>query len=130
MTLFEIVALYVALNILLLLYLSLNVSRVRHASKISLGTGDNDALLKASRAHGNFIENTPLALIGLLLLASLQAAPLFLHALGILLTLGRVLHAVGLTKGRSGIKARQIGMLFTFIVFLLEALYLLYAVIT
>lgn len=126
MTLFEIVALYTGLNILMLLFLSYRVIALRRSKNISLGHGDNEELHRASRVHGNFAEYTPFALIGLLLMASLSAAPLFLHGLGILLTFGRALHAFAITKGPSALNGRVGGMLCTFAVLAVEAAYLLY----
>lgn len=128
MTLFEIVAIYTALNLLLLVYLSFRVIGVRRANKIGLGDGGNDELLQRVRVHGNFTEYTPMALIGLFLMAGLAAAPLWLHGLGAALTLGRVLHAFGLSKNKGPSNPRVAGMLITFAVLLTEAGYLLFCV--
>ena len=93
----HITALYVALAGLLLLVLAALVSRLRRARKVGLGDGGDRELNRAIRAHGNAVE---WALPGLLLLlvAELNRAdPLFLHACGLAIVIGRVLHAWGLS---------------------------------
>lgn len=129
MTLFEIVAIYTALNLLLLIYLSIRVIGVRRKNLIGVGDGGNEDLLQRIRVQGNFTEYTPMALIGLFVLAGLSVAPLWLHVLGATLTLGRVLHAFGLSKSRGATKPRITGMLLTFLVLFIEAVYMLYTVI-
>lgn len=58
---------------------------------------------RAVRAHGNCVEYLPLSLFLLLVLAMTGLAPLWLHVLGIALTVGRLLHGVAfsLYEGRS-----------------------------
>ena len=69
MTLFQIVALYVALHLILTPILMFRVGQVRIKEKINLGDGDNPVLFARIRAHGNYVETTPFALIGLFALA-------------------------------------------------------------
>jgi len=129
MTLFQIVALYVALNLLLLPVLMLRVGQIRISQKISLGDGGDAALLARVRAHGNFIETVPFALIGLIALAMLSAHPIVLHIFGAVFTFGRVAHAHGMAqKGALG-KGRSIGAALTLVTFLGMGFYLLYKVI-
>ena len=100
MTHFEIVTLYIGLNVLLMFFLKLNAGRVRTGTKVDFGAGDNDAMTRAMRVQGNAVEDIPITLIGLFGLASLQAPALLLHILGGGLTASRVLHALGLgSKG-------------------------------
>lgn len=130
MTLFEIVALYGAVNIILLIVLSYRVGSVRKKNSIGIGDGGNEALQRTIRVQGNFTEYTPLAIIGLLLMAGLSAHPYWLHAMGIAFTLGRILHAVGFS-GNSGVSfGRLAGMVLTWGSLLVMALYLLYMVVT
>ena len=98
MTLFEIVALYVAINLILAPLLMYRVGKVRIGKKIDLGDGGDSELFSRIRAHANFIENAPLLLIGLIALASLSANPLVLHIFGATFTLGRIFHALGMAK--------------------------------
>ena len=81
MTLFQIVALYIALNLLLTPVLMYRVGQIRIRKNILLGDGGNDLLLSRMRAHANFTENAPLALIGLIALAMLGAFPIALLSL-------------------------------------------------
>lgn len=110
----EITALYAALLGLLFIFLSFRVSKHRLAGHVSLGDGDNPELAQAIRAHGNFAEYVPLALI-LLGLAEAQGAAsgLVLHALGAGLLLGRVLHAWGISQPNAVHNARKLGIALT-----------------
>ena len=128
MTLFEIVAFYVALSVLLNLYLMLRVGQGRIKNKINLGDGGNDDMIARIRAHGNFTEVAPLALIGLVALAMLGASPLMLHLVGASYFIGRILHFLGMS-GLFG-QGRFIGTLLTLLVFLTQGLYLLFLIFT
>jgi len=130
MTLFQIVALYVALHLIMAPILMVRVGQVRLADKVNLGDGGNDKLTARIRAHGNYIENTPLALIGLFALAMLSAAPLALHIFGAGFLLGRILHAHGMAQPKSSGKGRVIGMMLTMLNFLGTAVYLLILALT
>ena len=94
----EVAAVYVGINILILLVLSYLVTAGRRRHKIALGDGDNADFIRAQRAHANAAEYIPAGLVGLVVLALLEpAAPLWLlHASGISLTVGRILHGMGL----------------------------------
>ena len=130
MTLFEIVALYGAINMILLIVLSYRVAGTRKKHSIGIGDGGDEALQRAIRVQGNFTEYTPMAIIGLLLMAGLNADPYWLHGMGIAFTAGRVLHAIGFS-GNSGVSfGRLAGMVLTWGSLLVMALYLLYKVIT
>ena len=125
MTLFQIVGFYTALHLILAPILMLRIGKIRISQDISLGDGGNDALNVRIRTHGNFIENTPLALISLFALAGLSAAPLALHIFGAGFFLGRVLHAHGMTKKNALGHGRTIGMILTLLTFFGTAIYLL-----
>ena len=86
------------------------VRRVHTGVKLMDG-GDNPLLTRV-RAHGNFTETAPIALILLALLELGGLAPHWLWALGVCLLLGRVLHATSLlTNG--AIWSRLAGMVLT-----------------
>ncbi|MCF6142923.1 hypothetical protein PMAG_a0389 [Pseudoalteromonas mariniglutinosa NCIMB 1770] len=105
------------------IYLSINVVKVRKSNQISLGTDDNPQLLRATRAHGNFIEYVPFALI-LIFLAEFQGlSSHYCHILGMLLVFGRVCHSIAIYDNT--LKLRVIGMLATFATLALSALALL-----
>ncbi len=129
MTLFEIVGLYTALNLILAPILMFRVGQARMKEKVSLGDGNNDFVLSRIRAHGNFIENAPLFLVGLLVLAGLSAVPVMLHILGGAFTFGRVAHAHGMTGPNALGKGRTIGTLLSVLSYFIMALYILYLVL-
>ena len=105
----------------MLVALSIRVIRLRRAGRIGLGDGGDKSLLGAVCAHGNFSEYVPLTLI-LMLIAELSHSPLWMiHALGILLLLGRALHAVGLSCQPEWVAGRLAGMAFTLVALLAGA---------
>jgi uncharacterized protein len=95
------------------------VQRVR--SKIHFLDGGNPTLLRRVRAHGNFIETVPMALLLMLLLELGGVASTWLVMLGTALLLGRLLHAAGLL-GWGGHRARLLGMVLTLAVLSLGGL--------
>ena len=124
----EVAAIYAGLNILILLVLGYLVVAGRRRHKIVLGTGGNADFERAVRAHANAAEYIPAGLVGVVLVALMEpAAPLWLlHASGISLTLGRILHGVGLHTGVLN-AGRMLGMVLTWIAFLLLGGGLIYA---
>jgi uncharacterized membrane protein YecN with MAPEG domain len=94
---------YAGLCGLLLVVLYLRISQRRLTAKIGLGTGGDDELERRVRAHGNFIESVPLALVLLFLFEHAGAEAAYVHAFGIALVVSRVAHAQGISKtsGRS-----------------------------
>jgi uncharacterized protein len=104
------VALYVGLNIIILLALILLVIGQRRAHKVALGDGGHQSLKLAIRAHANAVEVMPLALIGLVALANVGAAAVTVHILGLALTIGRALHAYGLSNDEGTSFGRMAGM--------------------
>lgn len=130
MTTFQIVALYVALNLLLAIVLMMRVGGQRMNKKVSIGDGGDDGLLARIRAHGNFTENAPLALIGLFALAMMNANPIAMHIFGGGFILGRLLHAHGMDQENANGKGRGLGMMLTMVALVGPALYLLYLIFT
>lgn len=130
MTLFQIVALYVALHLLCAPVLMMRIGKIRLSKQISLGDGGNANLNARIRTHGNYIENTPLALIGLFALAMLSASPIALHIFGAGFLLGRLLHAHGMAQPKSAGKTRLIGMILTLLSFFGMSIYLLILIFT
>lgn len=128
MTLFQIAALYIALNLILAPLLMYRVGQVRIGKKIDLGDGGDALMLSRIRAHGNFTENAPLALIGLIGLAMLGAHPIALHIFGAAFFIGRILHAMGMAKTFG--QGRLVGTLLTLLTFLGQAGYLLFLIFT
>jgi uncharacterized protein len=81
----------------------------RLKAKVSLLDGGDKLLTARMRAHGNFTETVPIALIMMAFLEMRGIPGAWLWVIGISLTFGRVLHAVGLTT-RKPTWGRLIGM--------------------
>ena len=124
MSLFEIFGLYLVLYLLLLLVLVFGVIRLRLGGKVSLGDGGRTDLMAASRAHGNFVENAPFVLIGMISMMQLGTSALMLHVVGATFLVARILHAFGITRENSAHIARRIGMTLTLLVYILLVIYL------
>jgi uncharacterized membrane protein YecN with MAPEG domain len=122
-----IVAIYAALNGLLLLGLSYNVGRHRaRTDSLTPGAMGDDVLVRAIRAHGNAAEYIPLAIVMILILALLSAPPLLLHGLGSGFTFGRVAQALGMTRVKHPNAIRFTGNLFTGLVYLIGSVACIY----
>lgn len=109
-------ALYAALLALVLVVLSVRVIGVRRSRQISLGDGNDADLRGRIRAHGNFIEYAPMALL-LMGFAEAQGGPHWLiHAMGLALLVGRVSHAIAVSPVQQVMPLRITGMVLTFAV--------------
>lgn len=108
-----IVSLYAGINGLIALVLAIRVVRQRRKTRTSLGSGGHAALEQAIRVHGNFSEYVPLVLILLALLELDGTSALRLHLLGAGLTLGRILHAWGLSSSAGLSIGRSAGIALT-----------------
>jgi uncharacterized membrane protein YecN with MAPEG domain len=128
MTLFETVALYVALLLLINIVLMVRVFRLRQAKSVSLGNGDDPLLHSRIRAHANFSETVPIALFGLFALAMLSAPLWVLHIVGAGTVIGRISHAIGMAGRHSVGKARPFGIVLFLLISVFTASYILYAI--
>lgn len=107
-------ALWAALLGPVLLWLSARVIRERRRARVALGTGGDAALERAMRAHANFVEYAPFALL-LMALAEAGGAPgWLLHPLGAALLAGRVAHGWGIVRTPEDFRFRILGMMSTF----------------
>lgn len=106
-------ALWSGLSILLLVFLSFRTIFARRSLKVSFGDGGNADLTARSRAFGNASEYIPAGLIILALLALAGFQPVWIHAMGGTLLLGRVLHAWGLVQTKQPAFGRVSGMVLT-----------------
>ena len=71
---------------------TLRVGAYRLKNKINLGDGDDKELRNRIRAHGNFIENVPIALLLLLLNDLHGTSTAVLISVGTILLISRVTH--------------------------------------
>jgi len=124
-----ITSLYTALSAIILIFLSIKIIQNRRASKVPLGNEGADFLQRKIRAHGNFIEYTPIFLIMLLLAEMAGLNKYFIHFFGIIFIVGRIVHSYGIriaeVKNRNFL-FRQAGMFCTFFCLSSLALILLF----
>ena len=113
-----ITSIYAALLGLLLVGLSVYVIHWRRTLAVGLGEGEDKNLQLAIRAHGNFIEYVPLALIIIALAELGGASPLAIHGLGASLVMARIAHAIGMARSSGSNPGRALGVVLTFIVLL------------
>ncbi len=106
--------LFAAIFGLMYVALSINVVRYRFGDRISLGTGDNKHLERAIRAHGNFMEYVPLAILLMWFIETLTLSASTVFWLGSILLIARVSHAFGIFYPRQLMIFRQLGSLVTF----------------
>lgn len=108
-----VVSLYAGLLALFFVGLSLRTLLMRRRLRIAIGDAGNEAMLRAMRAHSNFAEYVPLSLLLIYLVEQSGARPLFVHALGLCVLLGRVSHAVGVSRLDEQYAYRVFGMTLT-----------------
>lgn len=124
--------LYAGLLGLILVALAYRCASLRMRHKVSLGDGGVPALSGAIRAHGNFVEYVPLALILILLTELSGQGQWLVHVLGGALVAARVLHAQGISTKPGGKSfGRFWGILLTWLVIAAAAVTLIvrYAVL-
>lgn len=113
--------LFAALLALLKLVLLARVSLTRRSRRIGIGSGGDPLLQRRVRAHANFIEQVPMALALMALLELCGLAPAWLWAMGAALLLGRILHALGLSRSAGYSFGRFAGSLLSWSVLLVGA---------
>ncbi|MBB5722787.1 hypothetical protein FHS72_002417 [Loktanella ponticola] len=110
-----ITSLYVGLLALVFLALSFRVIAFRRANSVSLGDADSKDMRQRVRGQANFAEYTPIGLI-ILACVELQGAPASaVHVLGLMLLVGRLLHAIAFWVHPMIFKFRFWGMILTLI---------------
>jgi uncharacterized protein len=110
--------LYAGVNALILMVLAMLTVRARVKTRTDIGTGENPAMTKAVRAHGNAAEYVPVALILIGALELAGAPTALLHGLGGGLTVGRLLHAQGIYSSLGTSPGRLVGTLMSWLVYL------------
>jgi len=120
-------ALYVGIFGLMLIVLSLRVSLVRRDARIALGDGEDVILRRRIRAHGNFVEFVPMALLLLALAEHTGLGALFIHIFGLILLVARIAHAYGISQAKEPFIFRMTGTVATLGVIGILALYCIWA---
>ncbi len=103
------------------LWLGMRCGKLRHAHNISHGDGGNPALMQRMRAHANFGENTPLALILLGLVEAAGKGGTWLAIIGGIFMLGRVAHGLGMDVSEGSSPLRMFGTLSSMLILLILA---------
>ena len=106
-------AFYAALLTPIFVFISLRVIRARRGAGFAIGDGGNADLLRRMRVQANFAEYVPLALILLALSESLAAPVWLLHVFGMMLLLGRTVHAFGVSQSDEQFAFRVSGVALT-----------------
>lgn len=109
----HITGIYAALSALLIVLLAIRVIARRKSERIGIGDGNDKVLAKRVRAHANAAETLPIGLILLLVLEWNQTMPWILHVFGIVLLIGRLLHAYGMSISSGASMGRLLGMILT-----------------
>lgn len=123
---FPVLALYAATNALIMLVLGILVVRARVKTRTEIGDGGNLAMMAAIRAHANNAEYVPVALLLMLILIPLRANAYVIHAIGATLTIGRLLHAFGLSRTVGTSVPRFLGMMLTWTSYLIAIVSMLW----
>lgn len=97
---------------LMLIGLSARVIKARWHHRVPFYDGGIGELTRTIRSHGNFIEYVPLCLFLMALGELNHAVDWTLYVVGTILLLGRLLHALGVSK--TILKLRVYGMVLTF----------------
>ncbi|MCP3054182.1 MAPEG family protein [Aurantimonas marianensis] len=120
-------AIYAGLNTLILLWLAFQTGRVRQSEKVLMGDGGNPRMIRIMRGHANAIEFIPVTLIALLVAALLGGPAWAIHGAGLLLTVGRFLHALHFTAADAPAWQRSAGTGLSILAMLGAALWALFA---
>ena len=117
--------LYAAIIALLFVLLSVRTLRLRRRFQVAIGPGKEPLLSRAMRVHANFAEYVPIALILMFFLEIVTRNATLIHALGVMLLAGRILHAYGVSQVTENYRYRVSGMALTFTVIITASLFLL-----
>ncbi len=110
---------YVALNALIMLVLSILVVRARVSTQTEIGDGGKPKMAGPLRAHANNTEYVPMAVLLMWALVTPLGSSIWLiHGVGAPLTIGRILHAIGLSRSTGTSSLRLIGIMLTWIAYI------------
>ena len=121
-----ITGLYAALGALIFLALSIRIILFRRANMLGLGDHGNKSLMKRMRAQANCAEYAPFGLLLMALVEFQFPNSSALHTIGGLLLAGRVLHGYGFSASPPIMPLRQLGMILTFLSYLVSIALLIY----
>ena len=122
-------SIYAALLALIFIVLTGMVGFARSKTTIALGDGGDPGLIVANRRQMNFVETVPLALLLIAMVELNGASATWLHVLGAVLLVARVVHPFGLNVITAKTPARGIGAFGTLLVLLAAAVTLFWQVL-
>lgn len=114
---------------LMMVWLSFATIAQRVKTDTSIGEGTSPELFKAIRAHGNLIENAPIAVIVIGLLEFQNAPTLLVQILAGAFIVARLMHPIGIRMDKAPNAPRIIGTMGTQLVLIVGAVYALYMVL-
>ena len=123
-------AIFAAILGLFAAILTINVILHRVRLKVESGDGGLPAMAQAIRAHANFAEHVPLALLLIAAAEMMGWVRWLVVLLGVVLLLARLLSALGLTRSLAGTPPRQAGAALTLVVTIAASVLILYAALT
>ncbi len=117
-----ITSVYAGLLALLLLVLAVRIIMYRRKNRIAYGNADKPRFTAMISAQSNFAEYAPIGLI-LLAVAELNGTDAaWLHTIGVMLLMGRMMHGLGLSFHPRQMLWRTWGMMLTLTAILLGAI--------
>jgi uncharacterized protein len=102
------------------------VGYARSKTTVALGDGGDRGLVEASRRHMNFVENVPLALLLIALVELNGGSSTWVHVLGGVLLVARLVHPFGITNQTATTIPRGAGATGTLFVIAAAAITLLW----
>ncbi|MFA9382313.1 MAG: MAPEG family protein [Vibrio cyclitrophicus] len=106
-------ALYAALLTVVMIWLAIEVIKQRRANLVAYADGGVESLQIARSAQSNAMDYIPITIILMGFLEMNGANVWFIHVLGVVFLLGRVIHAKGILA--ENFKGRKVGMVLTLI---------------
>lgn len=114
-------ALWVGLLVIFMMAIKMWVGARRAALKVPSGDVTNPEFGRATRVQLNAVEDVSVLLAGIVALALLGMPAWYVHAVGALLLVSRILHATGLSTSSGFSWGRLLGTAGTLIVYILVA---------
>lgn len=115
-----ITATYAAVLAILFGALSIRTLRLRRRFGVAIGPGER-ILHRAVRAHAHFAEYCPLILLLCYFVEVRFASPIWMHGLLAPLAVGRVVHAMGISREPEDFRYRVAGMSITLTILFIAA---------
>jgi uncharacterized membrane protein YecN with MAPEG domain len=101
-----------------MLVLGIMVVRARIKTQTLIGDGGKPEMAGPLRAHGNNTEWTPMGIVMMLVVLNMGGAWWALQLVGLPLTIGRILHGIGLSQTTGTSTMRLVGMVLTWLAYI------------